>query len=90
MMKNMNDKRLENVTGGYRGPEGCICDMCGSHTDSFYIETYEIRIDYKDPEGSEYLGRKDVCFNCRKTHLAEYIAKNGWGDLDGIYMHGPL
>ena len=64
--------------------------MCGRHTDGDHIETYEIRIDYKDPEGSEYLGRKDVCQLCCNTHLQEYIAKNGWGYLDGIYMKGPL
>ena len=88
--KMINDYELEKVTGGSRDPEGWICDMCGRQTAPFYIEAYEIRIDYKNPEGSEYLGRKDVCWQCRKTHLAEYIAKNGWGDLDGIYMNGPL
>lgn len=90
MMKQLNNKILENVTGGSRGPDGWICDMCGNLTDSFDIETYEIRIDYTNPEGSEYLGMKDVCLRCRDTHLEEYIAKNGWGDLEGIYMKGPL
>ena len=88
--KMINDSVLEKVTGGSKGPDGYTCDMCGRPTDAFEIEAYEIRIDYINPEGSDYLGRKDVCWQCRKTHLEEYIAKNGWGDLDGIYMYGPL
>ena len=89
-MDKINDKMLENTTGGSRGPGGWVCDICGRNVCGDEIDAYEIRIDYRDPESSEYLGRKDVCNRCRDTHLEEYIAKHGWGYLAGIYMKGPL
>ena len=88
--KNINDSQLEKVTGGSRGPEGWGCDRCGRRTSGDDIETYEIRIDYKNPGSSEYLRRKDVCRQCRNTHLEEYISKHGWGYVDGIFTKGPL
>ena len=88
--KQLNNSQIEKVTGGSLGPDGYICDMCGRLTDGEDLETYEIRIDFGDPEGSLYLGEKDVCFKCRDTNLKEYIAKHGWGYLEGFYMRGPL
>lgn len=88
--KKLNNSQLEKVTGGSRGPNGWVCDICGSPTDGDHINTYELRIDYKNPECSEYLGKKDVCLRCVNTHLEEYIAKHGCGDLAGVHLKGPL
>ena len=83
--KKINDSELEKVTGGGRGPEGYYCDICGAVGG---VETYEIKIHLQNPKGIMYLGRKDVCYTCRDTHLADYIAKNGLGPVDGVDMKG--
>ena len=61
------------------------CDICGAVGG---VETYEIKIHLQNPKGIMYLGRKDVCYTCRDTHLADYIAKNGLGPVDGVDMKG--
>ena len=89
--KKINDSQLKEVTGGSLGPDGYACDICGKVTDHDNLELFDIRIDYSNPECSEYLGKKEICHHCRDTHLADYIAKTSSGlNLAGVTMKGPL
>ncbi len=40
--KKLNSSQLEKVTGGSRGPNGWVCDICGSPTDGDHINTYAL------------------------------------------------
>ena len=83
--KFIEDEKTEKVSGGTDEPKRG-CELCGQ------IDEYEYyRITLKFADGSEYLGRKKICMECRNDHCMKYARQNYPGrTIKTVYMEGPL